>query len=97
MKARFLNVAQQELDDAVAWYGGDDEDLGLAFLDEIDRTLRRILRFPLASTEIEDGIRRALVSRFPYAIIYGIDEDLIVVLAVAHLRRHPRYWADRVY
>jgi hypothetical protein len=58
MRVRFLDVAQQELDDAVGWYNGREKDLGLLFLDEIDRTVRRILTFPLASTEIDDGIRR---------------------------------------
>jgi len=53
MRIRFLDVAQRELDDAVAWYNERDEDLGLDFLDELDRSIRRILSFPLASTEID--------------------------------------------
>jgi plasmid stabilization system protein ParE len=97
MRVRFLDVAQQELDDAVGWYNGREKDLGLLFLDEIDRTVRRILTFPLASTEIDDGIRRGLVARFPYAIIYGIDGELIIVIAIAHLHRRPHYWADRLF
>jgi plasmid stabilization system protein ParE len=97
MRIRFLDVAQRELDDAVAWYNKREEDLGLDFLDELDRSIRRILSFPLVSTEIDIGIRRCLLARFPYGIIYGLDEDLIVVIAVAHLHRHPRYWADWLY
>lgn len=97
MRIRFLDVAQRELDDAVAWYNEHEEDLGLDFLDELDRSIRRVLSFPLAATEIDPGIRRCLLARFPYGIIYAIDEDLIVVIAVAHLHRHPRYWADRLY
>ena len=94
MRIRFLDVAQRELDDVVAWYNEREEDLGLDFLDELDRSIRRIVAFPLASTEIDPGIRRCLLARFPYGVIYGIDEDLIIVMAVAH--RHPRYWADRL-
>jgi hypothetical protein len=78
-----LDVAQRELDDAVAWYDEREEDRGLDFLDELDRSIRRILSFPLASTEIEPGIRRCLLARFPYGIVYGIDDDLIIVIAVA--------------
>ncbi len=96
MRIRFLEAAQQEVDDAVAWYEEREEDLGRNFLDELDRVIRRIKSFPLASTEIEPGIRRCLLARFPYGLIYGIDEDLIIVVAVSHLHRQPRYWIDRL-
>jgi hypothetical protein len=56
----------------------------------------RVLSFPLASKEIEPGIRKCLLSRFPYSVVYAIDEQLIIVIAVAHLHRQPLYWADRL-
>jgi len=96
MRIRFLGVAQREVDDATAWYDEREEDLGRDFLDELDRVIRRIKLFPSASTEIDPGIRRCLLARFPYGVVYGIDEDLVVVIAVAHLHRHPRYWVDRL-
>lgn len=37
-----------------------------------------------------------LIAHFPYALIYGIDQETIVVIAVAHHHREPRYWADRI-
>lgn len=95
MKVRFLTLAQKELDDAVLWYNQQADGLGREFLDELDRTVRRTITFPLSCPEIEPGIRRGLVARFPYGIIYGIDDDTIVVIAVAHLHRRPRYWIDR--
>ena len=36
------------------------------------------------------------MTRFPYGVMYGIDEDTIIVIAVAHLHRDPRYWIDRI-
>ena len=56
MRIRFLQAAQREVDGAVAWYDEREEDLGRDFLDELDRVIRRIKSFPLASTEIEPGI-----------------------------------------
>ena len=50
---------------------------------------------PLIAAEIEPHIRRFLINRFPFSLVYGIDGDTIVVIAVAHLHREPRYWADR--
>lgn len=96
MRIRFLEAAQREVDDAVAWYDEREEELGRDFLDELDRAIRRIKSFPLASTEIEPGIRRCLLARFPYGLIYGIDEELIVVIAVSHLHREPQYWIERL-
>jgi plasmid stabilization system protein ParE len=96
MRIRFLEAAQQEVDDAVAWYDEREEELGRDFLDELDRAIRRIKSFPLASTEIEPGIRRCLLARFPYSLIYGIEQELIIVIAVSHLHREPRYWIDRL-
>ncbi|HBG92171.1 MAG: plasmid stabilization protein [Nitrospirae bacterium GWF2_44_13] len=96
MKVRFLKPAQHEVDDAVAWYDSQSRDLGTRFLDDLDRTIRRIITFPLSCAEIEPDIRRCLLTRFPYGVIYGIDSDAIVVIAVAHLHREPQYWIDRL-
>ena len=96
MRIRFIDAAQREVDDAVAWYDEREDELGRDFLDELDRVIRRIKSFPLASTEIAPGIRRCLLARFPYGVIYGIDEDLVIVIAIAHLHRNPLYWVDRL-
>jgi hypothetical protein len=45
--------------------------------------------------ELTPGLRRAVLSRFPYGLVYGQKPDSIVVVAVAHLHREPRYWIDR--
>ncbi len=96
MKIRFLKPAQSEVDDAFLWYDSQTHGLGTQFLDDLDRAVRRIVAFPLAHTEIEDGLRRCLLSKFPYGIIYGFDSEIVIVVAVAHLHREPRYWIDRL-
>lgn len=45
MRIRFLIPAQRELDDAVAWYEDQVAGLGLEFLDELDRAVRRVIDF----------------------------------------------------
>ena len=95
MKVRFLDLAQRELDDAVAWYDEQAAGLGQDFLDELDRAIRRVVAFPSSCTEVEPGLRRCLMARFPYGVVYGVEQDLIVVVAVAHLHREPRYWIGR--
>ena len=96
MNVRFLTPAQRELDDAVGWYDEQVTGLGLEFLDELDRAVRRVVAFPLSYPEIEPGIRRCRLARFPYGLIYGVDGETVIVVAVAHLHRRPRYWIDRI-
>jgi plasmid stabilization system protein ParE len=96
VKVRFLTLAQQELDDAVAWYNEQATGLGQEFLDELDRVVRRAVTFPMSCPEIEPGVRRCLLARFPYGLIYGVDRKTTVVVAVAHLHREPRYWVGRI-
>jgi plasmid stabilization system protein ParE len=96
MKVRFLDVAQREMDDAVVWYDQQASDLGIRFLAEVHRAIRRSTAFPESCPEISPELRRCLLARFPYGLIYGIDNDTIVVVAVAHLHREPRYWLNRL-
>jgi plasmid stabilization system protein ParE len=96
MNVRFLTIAQKEVDDAVRWYDAQREQLGIEFLDQLDAAIRRITAFPGACPEIEEGLRRCILHRFPYGLIYGIDGNAIIIVAVPHLHREPHYWTDRI-
>ena len=96
MNIRFLAPARSEVDDAVAWYNDQAAGLGFEFLDELDRAIRRSAVYPKAGMEIEPGLRRCLLARFPFKLIYGLDGDTLIVVAIAHLHREPRYWAGRI-
>ncbi len=97
MNIRFLTMAETEVDNAVSWYQEQTEDQSLNFLNELDRAVQVVRAYPHLAAEIEPDIRRFLLHRFPYSLIYGIEEDTIVVIAVAHDHREPGYWSDRVY
>ena len=66
------------------------------FLDELDRVVRLVKTYPYASPQIEPEIRRCLFARFPYSLVYGVDNDTIIVIAVADTHRAPHYWIDRL-
>lgn len=98
---RFVHEAVKEVDDAVLWYEDRREGLGLAFLAALDRAIESITRRPQAAALIDgvaEGleIRRISIRRFPYFVAYLVLDEAIVVLAVAHERRRPRYWSDRL-
>jgi plasmid stabilization system protein ParE len=96
MQIRFLTLAEQEVDAAVSWYEEKEAGLSRDFFVELDRAVRLVKTYPLVAPQIEPEIRRLLFARFPYSLIYGIDHETVVVIAVANQHREPRYWADRL-
>ncbi|WP_432743432.1 type II toxin-antitoxin system RelE/ParE family toxin [Methylobacter sp. G7] len=94
MKIEFLKAAQTELDLAFEWYETQQKDLGVQFLNEFDAAIRRIIRYPESYILIEKEVRRCLIKRFPYGVLYGINADKIIIIAVAHLHRKPDYWIN---
>lgn len=92
MKILFSKFAKQELDDAFAYYETEQSGLGFLFKNEIKSSLKRITEHPDAwSIEINE-VRKALLHRFPYKILYSIEKDCILILAIAHQHRKPDYW-----
>jgi len=94
MRLAFLPEAELELDNAIAGYA----DLGTSsggFLEEADRVLAQISRFPCSGPEF-GHIRRCLFHGYPYAVIYRVFPEFILVISVMHTSRRPGYWRSRV-
>jgi plasmid stabilization system protein ParE len=96
MNVRLLEIAQRELDEAIEHYNGEEPGLGDAFLVETLAAIERIRRFPDGWHPMSLNLRRCLLRRFPYGLIYGRDGADVVIVAVAHTRRRPGYWRDRI-
>lgn len=92
----FLEPAQVEFEEAVNFYNRQSEKLGDEFATEVLKTINRILTHPEAWTKLSKRTRRCRTNRFPYSVIYQIRGDRILVVAVAHSKRKPKYWRDRV-
>jgi len=88
--------ADQELEAAAVWYEERQPGLGDAFIDQFERTLRRIVAEPDRWRKIRGDNRKLNFRRFPYAIVYSVGADAIYIKAVMHLHRRPFYWKDRV-
>lgn len=95
MTVSFHPLAERELNDAAYYYDGQNPGLGSAFLDEVERSCADIASFPHAGATLEGAIRRRIVRRFPYALLYTVQADTIRILAVMNLRRRPAYWFGR--
>ena len=95
ISAGFHPAASAELFDAIAFYDARAVGLGRAFLNEAERTLILIRRFPKIGPIIDGDVRRFAFSRFPFSLIYRLPSDSVRVLAVMHHRQRPGYWQDR--
>ena len=96
MRVLFLETARQELDDAVDFLELEFEGLGFRFKEEVNLAILRISRHPTAwSIELE-GVRKCLLHKFPYKLLYSIEADHVIIIAVAHQHRDPDYWIDRL-
>ena len=81
--------------DAAHFYEEQASGLGDEFLQKVESAFQDIAANPERWAVINHEVRRRLVYRFPYAILYRVEPSEVVVLAVAHLRRRPEYWMER--
>ena len=95
MKLRFLTPARRELMRAAAWYDTQSAGLGDRLLDSVRVGLRAIREFPNAHPPLDKWYRRFLLDTFPFSLVYRIEPDEIVIVAVAHAKRRPGYWRRR--
>ncbi len=84
-----------EVEAAFEWHENERPGLGVEFLNELRATYKRVADGPLKYQELRGGIRRALLRRFPYAVYFAIEADIVVVVAVLHASRDPAEWQRR--
>jgi plasmid stabilization system protein ParE len=87
--------AAAELDEAAGWYSARARGLGAEFLRAVDAAFAAIERNPLQFPHIHGSIRRAVLRRFPYSIVFTATEEEMVVLSVFHSSRDPKRWRLR--
>ena len=90
MTIRFLSRASDELVEAMAYYDQQRPGLGNELLLELDATLTTMTNYPAAWPLIKNDVRRALLSRFPYGVLYRVRDGEITVAALMDLRRDPK-------
>ncbi|MCA9776942.1 MAG: type II toxin-antitoxin system RelE/ParE family toxin [Candidatus Eremiobacteraeota bacterium] len=92
---RFLPEAKDEFVEAAKFYERREEGLGDRFLDELENCLERITSQPSLGNVVTRALRRRILRKFPFSVIYAHEEKSIVVVAVAHTSRKPGYWKSR--
>lgn len=87
--------AADEFVEAAVFYDSRVQGLGRLFAAEVHRVISYLREFPDVGAPVQASVRRVLVDRFPYAVVYEHRGDEIRVYAIAHLSRRPRYWRRR--
>lgn len=95
MRVIFTRLARQELEDAVRYYELEYSGLGRRFKEEARKAALRIAAYPEAWSIERGDIRKCLLHKFPYKLMYSVEEHHILVIAVAHQHRQPDYWVGR--
>jgi toxin ParE1/3/4 len=96
LPVRFHPAARRELVRAVEYYNQRATELGNDLAAEVKTMIREIQEYPELGSPGAANIRRVLVRRFPFSLVYRMRDDAIVVLALSHHRRKPGYWQHRL-
>jgi plasmid stabilization system protein ParE len=96
VNSEFLPEAEEEFREAARYYETEAAGVGVAFVAEVRTAIRSIIKNPHAAAPVGSGIRKHVLKHFPYNILYAVEEDLLVIIAVAHQKRRPRYWRARI-
>jgi ParE toxin of type II toxin-antitoxin system, parDE len=96
MKLLRLPQMDAQTHDALAYYNAIDPNLGKRFARETLSAIARIEHMPLSWRSMGQGCRRCALKVFPYQVIYAVQADAIVLIALANTHRQPDYWRDRL-
>jgi len=96
MRARFLKPAEAELEEAVAYFDEQRPGLGDRFEQDLQSTVTFITDRPLSGKPQTKLVRMFRLRTFRYNVVYVVDRDEVVIVAVAHHRRRPGYWLSRL-
>ena len=93
--------AEEEISRAIDRYEAEREGLGADFLDEVRTAMRTLVApgpecGPVIGLPRELGVRRKLLARFPFAIVFIEHDTVVRVISVMHGHRRPAYWRRRI-
>jgi toxin ParE1/3/4 len=89
-------AAEKELIDAAAFYDRQRPGLGDRFIDEFERVVTLLIEHPELGVRVGDDRRVIVLNRFPFRLVYVLEDSGIRIIAVAHQKRRPDFWRGRV-
>ena len=92
---RYLAPARGELRNAAHYYRERSRRVAASFITSVQDAIDQIVDFPESAPVIRGEVRGKIISRSPYTLMYRVENDIILLLAVAHQKQRPEYWIDR--
>ena len=96
MNYYFHPEAEDEFLLAINYYEERQTGLGEDLAREIYSAIKSIIEHPKTWPILDMDVRRRLIGRFPYAVLYSDEGETVYILAVMHLHRDPNYWKKRL-
>lgn len=96
MKFEFHPEALEEYKDAARYYEECQPGLGHRFIASVEQAILHVIEKPGQGKLLEKDVRRYLTRVFPYTVLYTIEPDYILIVAVMHCHREPDYWKKRI-
>ena len=93
---RFLSAAEEEMSEAAEFYEAAYVGLGRDYLEDVQQVIDTLRTHPEIGTPVGGELRRMLLRRFPFSLIYSVEVDAILIVSVAHHRQRPGYWKSRL-
>lgn len=93
---RFHPEARQDIRDATTWYRERNPIVATQFRITVSDAVRHIVQAPQRWPKYLHGTRRLVLHRYPFSVIYLDDPDAVTIVAVAHSKRKPGYWKQRL-
>lgn len=95
LPVEFHSEARLDFDESWSWYASKDTAAAIRFIASLEVALASIAEDPSQFGNPEESLRELPLKKFPFRVIYRFDDQRIIVIAIAHTRRRPRFWQDR--
>jgi plasmid stabilization system protein ParE len=92
----YLAGARRDFDESFDWYAARSTQVAQRFVAAVDAALANVVANPLRFASPDGVHRECPVKKFPFRIVYRLVDDTVLVVAVAHAKRRPGYWRDRI-
>ena len=96
MRYEFHPAALEEYRQTALWYAEREQRVAQEFVASIEDAIGRIVEAPTRWRVVEEDVRRCLTRVFPFAILYTIEDNFLLIVAVMHCSREPGYWKSRI-
>lgn len=96
MNFAFHPDALAEFEDAARYYAQKQAGVAQRFVLSVETAIHKLAKHPSNYAILEDDVRRCLTRVFPYAVLYTIETDFVLIVAVMHCHQKPGYWQHRM-